>query len=164
MQTIENVPFDEIQIGQTADYQKTVQNEDVLMFAKLSGDVNPVHLDEEYAKTTQFGGRIAHGMYTAALMSAAMAIKLPGPGSVYLSQTMKFRAPVRIGDTLTVHLEITNKRERNKSVTVAVKVTNQDGARVVTGEASAIIPTEKIVIEAPELPSITIGMQHTLSP
>ena len=157
MQTISNVPFDEIEIGQTAKYQKTVQDEDVLMFAKLSGDVNPVHLDEDYAKTTQFGGRIAHGMYTAALMSAAMATKLPGPGSVYLSQTMKFRAPVRIGDTLTVHMEVTNKRERNKSVTISVRVTNQDGAKVVTGEASAIIPMEKIVIDAPDLPLITIG-------
>lgn len=157
MQTIRNVPFDEIEIGQSADYRKIVRDEDVLMFAKLSGDVNPVHLDEEYAKTTQFGGRIAHGMYTAALMSAAMATTLPGPGSVYLSQTMKFRAPVRIGDELTVHLEVTNKRERNKSVTVMVRVTNQDGAKVVTGEATAIVPNERIVIDAPDLPLVTIG-------
>ena len=146
MQTIRNVPFDEIEIGQTADYRKIVRDEDVLMFAKLSGDVNPVHLDEEYARTTQFGGRIAHGMYTAALMSAAMATTLPGPGSVYLSQTMKFRAPVRIGDELTVHLEVTNKRERNKSVTVMVRVTNQDGAKVVTGEASACQRRRKLSI------------------
>ncbi len=106
MNTIENIPFDELYIGQTCSYEKTVSEEDVLMFARISGDNNPVHLDEDFAKTTQFGGRIAHGMYTAAIISAAMALHLPGPGSVYISQAMKFRAPVKIGDTLTVNIEV----------------------------------------------------------
>ena len=157
MPTISNVPFDEIEIGQTADYQKTVQDEDVLMFAKLSGDVNPVHLDEDYARTTQFGGRIAHGMYTAAIISAAMALHLPGPGSVYISQAMKFRAPVKIGDTLTVKVEVTAKREGKNFVTLSTIVTNQHGKKVSTGEAMARVPNEKIVLEAPQLPAFTMS-------
>ena len=96
-------------------------------------------------------------MYTAAIMSAAMATKLPGPGSIYRSQSMKFRAPVRIGDTLTVDLEIIDKRTRNHSVTVKIQVSNQDGKKVVTGEGTATIPNEKIVIDAPDLPPLRIG-------
>jgi acyl dehydratase len=155
--TIQNVPFDEMTIGQSCDYVKTVSEEDILMFARLSGDVNPVHLDEEFAKTTQFGGRIAHGMYTAALISAAMALNIPGPGSVYLTQTMKFRAPVKIGDTLTVHIEVLTKRTGKNFVTLSTIVTNQHGKKVVTGEATALVPNEKIVLQAPELPPIAIG-------
>ncbi len=157
VKTIENVPFDELTIGQTCNYEKTVSEEDILMFARLSGDVNPVHIDEEYAKTTQFGGRIAHGMYTAALISAAMALQIPGPGGVYLSQTMKFKAPVKIGDTLTVTIEVTGKREGKNFVTLSTIVCNQHGKIVVVGEAMARVPNEKIVLEAPDLPTFTLN-------
>lgn len=157
MKTIENIPFDELYIGQTCSYEKTVAEEDILMFARLSGDVNPVHLDEDYASTTQFGGRIAHGMYTAAIISAAMALHLPGPGSVYISQTMKFRAPVKIGDTLTVNVEVTAKRAGKNFVTLSTIVTNQHGKKVSTGEAMARVPNEKIVLEAPNLPAFTMS-------
>ena len=101
MSKLTNHTFDELEIGQTASYSKTCTEEDILLFAKVSGDVNPVHLDEEFASNTQFGKRIAHGMYTGALISAALALNLPGPGSIYLGQNLKFRAPVRIGDELT---------------------------------------------------------------
>jgi acyl dehydratase len=157
MKTIENVPFDDMTIGQTCSYEKTVSEEDVLMFARLSGDANPVHIDEDYAKTTQFGGRIAHGMYTAALISAAMALQIPGPGSVYLTQTLKFKAPVKIGDTLTVTIEIIGKREGRNFVTLSTIVCNQHGKKVVTGEAMARVPNEKIVLEAPDLPTFTLN-------
>lgn len=154
---IENTPISELNVGQTATYEKTVTEEDILMFAKLSGDVNPVHLDEEFAAGTQFGGRIAHGMYTAAIISAAMALKLPGPGSIYMGQTMKFRAPVYIGDTLTVNIEVTSIMEKRNMATLSTDVVNQDGKTVVKGEATALVPTEKLIVDAPELPPISIG-------
>ena len=154
---LENIPYSELEIGQTSRYQKTVLQDDIIMFAKLSGDLNPLHLDEEYARTTQFGGCIAHGMYTAAVMSAAMATKFPGPGSLYLSQTLKFRAPVRVGDILTVDSELIKKRDRNKSIVVSILVTNQDGQKVVSGEGIAQVPDEKVIVDIPDLPPITIG-------
>lgn len=157
MSKIENVPFDEMYVGQTCSYEKTVSEEDILMFAKLSGDTNPVHLDEAYASTTQFGERIAHGMYTAALISAAMAMQIPGPGSIYLTQTMKFKAPVKIGDALTVQIEVTSKRENRNIATLSTVVYNQHGKKVVMGEAMARVPSEKIILDAPELPEIQIG-------
>ena len=157
MSTIENVTFKELVIGQQAEYTRTVSEEEVLLFAKVSGDTNPVHLDEAYAATTQFGGRIAHGMLTGAFISAAVALTMPGPGSIYLGQTMSFRAPVMIGDTLTVKLEVISKRERKNIAVLACKVVNQAGTVVVKGEATALVPTEKIVVNTVELPAVTIG-------
>ncbi|MEH6549981.1 MAG: MaoC/PaaZ C-terminal domain-containing protein [Pseudomonadales bacterium] len=157
MSTIENIPYDELVIGQKASYSHTVTDEDIILFAKLSGDTNPVHLDEEYAATTQFGGRIAHGMLTGALISAAVALNMPGPGTIYLGQTMRFRAPVRIGDTLTVNMELTTKNDKRKIVTLDIVVVNQNGDKVVTGESTALAPTEKIICQAQELPKITLG-------
>ena len=106
---ISNVTFDEIAISDTATYTRLITNQEVEAFAAISGDHNPLHLDPEYAATTAFGECIAHGMLTGALISAAIAMQLPGPGSVYLSQNIQFRAPVFLGDTLTVTLEVTNK-------------------------------------------------------
>jgi 3-hydroxybutyryl-CoA dehydratase len=140
MKTIENVPFDDIFVGQTCEHQTTVSEQDILLFAKVSGDNNPIH-----------------GMYTAALVSAAMALELPGPGSIYLTQTMKFRQPVKIGDTLTVHIEVTRKRAGKNFVTFTTLVTNQHGKKVLTGDATAQVPSEKIVLPAPELPPVSIG-------
>lgn len=157
MSTLKNIPFDKLEIGQTASSQKTVREEDILLFAKVSGDLNPVHLDEEYAKTTPFGERIAHGMYTAALISGALSQKLPGPGCVYRQQTLKFRAPVKIGDTLTITIEVIAKRAQKNMLTVSTLVSNQHGQTIVTGEGSAIVPNEKIVVEAIDLPTITIA-------
>ena len=106
---ISNVTFDEIAIGDTATYTRLITNQEVEAFAAVSGDHNPLHLDPEYAATTAFGECIAHGMLTGALISAAIAMQLPGPGSVYLSQNIQFRAPVFLGDTLTVTLEVTEQ-------------------------------------------------------
>ncbi len=157
MKTIENVPFDEIQVGQTCSHQKTITEQDILLFAKVSGDNNPVHVDGDYAKSTQFGERIAHGMYTAALVSAAMALELPGPGSVYLTQSMKFKQPVKVGDELTILIEVIKKRAGKNFVTFSTLVTNQHGDRVLVGEAMARVSTEKIVLPAPELPPVHFG-------
>ena len=101
MTTLRNFTFDEIQIGQTTTYSKTLSERDLVLFAEVSGDVNPVHLDAEFAAGSMFGERIAHGMWTGALISAALALQLPGPGTIYVGQTLSFRAPVKLGDTAT---------------------------------------------------------------
>lgn len=155
--TIENVTFDEISIDQTATYSKTLSEEDLILFAKVSGDVNPVHLDEDFAKNTPFKSRIAHGIYTGSLVSAALATVLPGPGTIYLGQSLRFKAPVRIGDTITITMTVVKKREDRKFVTLDCTAENQEGETVMVGTAEVIAPTEKVVIETPTLPNISIG-------
>lgn len=152
MRQLSNFTIDEIVIGQKASFSKHVTEQDVVLFAAVSGDVNPVHLNEAFAKETMFRGRIAHGMLSGAVISAALAMELPGPGVIYLGQTLKFTRPVRIGDQVTANLEVTGKREDKGIVTLACEVKNQDGKVVVTGEATVLAPGEKIVIERPDLP------------
>ncbi len=157
MSTLQNFTYDEIEIGQTATYSKTLTEDDLTLFAAVSGDVNPVHLDAEFAATTMFKERIAHGMWTGGLISAAIALELPGPGTIYLGQNLSFRAPVKLGDTITVTLEVTAKQDDKKFVTMSCVATNQKGKAVVKGEAQVMAPTEKVNMPAPELPAITIG-------
>jgi len=142
--TLTNVPFDEIRIGDTRQYSKTLTREDVLLFARTSGDFNPVHLDENYAKTTEFGECIGHGMWSGALVSAAIATTLPGPGSIYRSQTLKFMKPVKIGDALTVHLTVMEKKDRIRLVTIECSVLNQHGVKIASGIAEVIAPDKLI--------------------
>lgn len=156
MTQLVNYTYDELEIGQSAEYVRTVTEQDILMFAAVSGDTNPVHLDEAFAATTQFEGRIAHGMLTGAYVSAALALNLPGPGSIYLGQTLKFRAPVRIDDTLTIKLEVTEKNDRRKQATISCTVLNQHGKKVATGEATALPPTEKMIIDKPDEPKVQV--------
>ena len=157
MSTLQNFTFDEIEIGQTATYSKTLTEDDLTLFAAVSGDVNPVHLDAEFAATTMFKERIAHGMWTGGLISAAIALELPGPGTIYLGQNLSFRAPVKLGDTITVTLEVTAKHDDKKFVTLSCVATNQAGKAVVKGEAQVMAPAEKLNIPAPALPAISIG-------
>merc|ERR1712000_181996 len=114
--------------------------QDLILFAAVSGDHNPLHLDAAYAATTQFKGQIAHGMFTGALVSAALAMELPGPGTIYLGQNLSFRKPVMLGDQLIVRLEVTSKHDSKPVVTLACTVTNQDGKKVATGEATVMAP------------------------
>lgn len=157
MKNISNIVYDEIEINQTANYEKKVTEKDIQLFAAVSGDTNPVHMDEAYAQTTPFAGRIAHGMLTGAHVSAALAMKLPGPGTIYLNQSIKFKHPVRINDTLNTVLTVTAKRDDRKFVTLDCKVSNQDGTLVASGEAMVIAPTEKLSLEMPELPDISVA-------
>ena len=119
---ISNLTFDEIEIGDTTTYSRLITNQEVEAFAAISGDHNPLHLDPDYAATTSFGECIAHGMLTGALISAAIAMQLPGPGSVYLSQQIQFRAPVFLGDTLTVTLTVTDKHAKRPWITLKCEV------------------------------------------
>ncbi len=152
MPKLSNFTYEEIAIGQTASYSKRVTELDIQLFAAVSGDVNPVHLDADYAAGTMFGERIAHGMLTGAIISAALAMELPGPGTIYLSQTLKFRLPVKIGDTITVVLEVTEKQDRRKIVTLDCQARNAAGKVVASGSAEVMAPPEKILIDRPALP------------
>ncbi len=147
MATISNHTFDEISIGLNATFSREVREQDIEAFAGLSGDRNPVHLDEAFAAGTPFGGRIAHGMLTGAFISAALAMTLPGPGTIYLGQSLRFRLPVRIGDTITVELEVSDKSEKRQRVTLDCKARNQEGKLVATGSAEVMAPAEKLALE-----------------
>ncbi|MDT5293738.1 MAG: 3-hydroxybutyryl-CoA dehydratase [Acidobacteriota bacterium] len=124
-----------LNVGDSAELSRTFTDEDVRAFAELTGDRNPVHLDDEYAAGTRFGRRIAHGMLGASLISSVLAGKLPGRGSVYLSQTLRFTAPVFPGDTVTARVTVRAVREDKPVVTLETVCTNQHGERVVEGEA-----------------------------
>ena len=115
MQTLENRTYDELAIGERASLSHQVEERDLLLFAAVSGDVNPVHLDEDFAAATPFKGRIAHGMFSGALISAAIACELPGPGTIYIGQELSFLRPVRLGDTVTIELEILEKLPKTAS-------------------------------------------------
>ena len=129
-----------LKVGDAAEVSKVITDEDVRAFAELTGDCNPVHLDEEYAAQTRFGRRIAHGMLGASLISAVLANELPGRGTVYLSQTLKFTAPVFLGDTVTARVSVKHVREDKPVVTLETVCTNQRGERVVEGEAVVLVP------------------------
>jgi len=129
-----------LKIGDTASLKKTISDEDVRTFAQISGDHNPVHLDDAFAEGTIFKHRIAHGALTSALISAVLGQILPGPGTIYLSQTLKYKAPVYIGDEITARIELINFREDKNIATFKTDVTNQKGKTVITGEAVVIAP------------------------
>ncbi|PKN56282.1 MAG: enoyl-CoA hydratase [Deltaproteobacteria bacterium HGW-Deltaproteobacteria-14] len=126
-------------VGASASLDKTITEQDIELFGQVSLDKNPVHFDEAYAKNTRFGGRIAHGMISAGLISAVIGTQVPGPGSIYLSQSLKFRAPVRIGDTVTATVTVTAVREDKPIVTLETVAKNQAGEVLVTGEAVILV-------------------------
>ena len=126
-------------VGDAATRSKTFTDEDIRAFAELTGDHNPVHLDDEYAAGTRFGRRIAHGMLVASLISATLANELPGRGTVYLSQSLRFVAPVLPGDTVTARVEVTKVREDKPILTLETVCTNQRGERLIEGEAVVLL-------------------------
>jgi 3-hydroxybutyryl-CoA dehydratase len=134
--------FDELSVGQSAELVRTVGAHDLVAFAAVSGDTNPVHLDEEYAKTTTFGGRIAHGMLSAAYISAVLGTKLPGPGAIYMTQSLRFRRPVRIGDEVTARVTVKALDEKRGHVTLET-ICQVGGKTVLDGEALVMAPARK---------------------
>ncbi|MBV1820464.1 MaoC family dehydratase [Clostridium cochlearium] len=127
--------YEEIQIGEKAFLTKVISNEDVINFSKLSGDTNPIHLDDEFASKSFFKKRIAHGILTSSLISAVIGTKLPGVNTLYLSQTLNFVAPVFIGDELTAEVEVISKRDDKRLLKLKTNVINQKNVEVITGEA-----------------------------
>ncbi len=128
--------FQDLQLGQRASVQKTFTAADVTAFAGISLDVNPIHMSDGYAAQTPFGKRIVHGLLTAGLISAVLANKLPGPGTVYLGQELRFTAPVYLGDDITAQVEVAELREDKKIVKLSTTCYNQDGTVVITGMAT----------------------------
>lgn len=128
--------YSEISLGQTAEVVHTVTEEDIQVFGDLSGDYNPLHFNEEWASTTIFKGRIAHGLLTASFISTAIGMKLPGPGTIYLGQKINFKRPVRIGDTITALVEVVDKNDDKQHIILKTTCTNQDGKVVLDGDAT----------------------------
>ncbi|MBR6026071.1 MAG: MaoC family dehydratase N-terminal domain-containing protein [Neisseriaceae bacterium] len=151
---VENIPYDELVVGQRTELVHTTTEEDVKLFAAASGDTNPAHLDAEYAATTQFKQVIVHGMFSAGLISTAIGTQLPGIGTIYLGQDLQFRRPVYIGDTLTVSISVLEKNDDKKWVTLETLVTNQKGEKVVTGKANVMPPTQKVQRTLPDIPQV----------
>jgi len=123
-------------IGTQATLSRTITEDDILLFALVSGDHNPIHLDAEYAEKSLFGKRIAHGFLIGSLISAVLGNDMPGPGSIYLGQTLKFLAPIHIGDTVTVTVKVVAIREDKRIITLHTNCTNQHGMLVLSGEAT----------------------------
>jgi len=141
---ITNKTFDEINLGDSAKSNYTLRKEDIRLFALATGDMNPAHLDEAFAKNDMFHQIIGHGMWTGSLFSALLGMKLPGIGTIYLSQTLRFLHPVKLGDTITAIITATHKDDDKKTVTFSTICTNENGQNVVEGEVVVLPAKEKI--------------------
>ncbi len=158
LRILRNRTFDEIAIGDTASIERTLSQQDIQLFAVLSGDVNPTHIDPDFAASTRYSGVIAHGMWGGALISAVLGTRLPGPGTVYLGQTLRFLAPVKPGDRIAIQVTVTALDADSRSVTLACTCTNQDGRRVIEGEARVIAPDERVERPRTALPEIRLDV------
>ena len=156
MDRIENRTFEELQIGDTASLARTLSYKDIELFAIMSGDVNPAHVDEAFAQSDMFHKIIAHGMWGGALISTVLGTQLPGPGAIYLGQSLRFRRPVGLGDTITVTVKVTGKEAEKHRVTLECQATNQRGEVVISGVAEVIAPTEKISRQRVTLPEVKL--------
>lgn len=158
MQYIENKTYDEIAVGDHAELTRTLKPQDIELFAVMSGDVNPAHVDADFAKTDMFHGVIAHGMWGGALISAVLGTELPGPGTIFLNQSLNFEAPVGLGDTVTVRVEVTEKLEKGRLL-LACTCLNQHGKKVIDGVARVIAPREKVRRPRVILPEVHLHVQ-----
>lgn len=156
MPAFSNYTYDELTVGQSQNLTRQVTEDDVKAFAMVTHDYNPAHLDAEYAADSAFKKIIVHGMWAAGLVSALLGTKFPGLGTIYLSQSLSFRRPVYVDDTLTATLTVKSKNDEKKWVTLTCEVTNQEGKAVVTGEAQVIPPTTKTSREVTALTDLTL--------
>jgi acyl dehydratase len=159
---IENRTFDEIAVGESATFERTLTWEDIELFAVMSGDVNPAHVDQEYASSDRFHRIVAHGMWGASLISALLGTRLPGPGTIYLEQSLGFRRPVSIGDTITVSVTVASKEPKHRVLLDCLAV-NQRGETVIDGVAKVIAPTEKVSRRRFTLPDVLLS-EHVEPP
>lgn len=136
--------LEDLSVGMSSRFSKTLTDADIVMFSGVSGDTNPVHLDEEYAKTTIFKGRISHGMLSAGFISAVLGTKLPGPGCIYVSQSLRFKAPVRSGDTVTARVTVTEIIPEKSRAIFRTQCTVGDTV-VIDGEATVMVPSRASV-------------------
>lgn len=153
---LKNITFDEMQIGESASLAHVLGRDDIALFAAVSGDVNPAHMDSKYAATDIFGHIVVHGMWTGALVSAVLGTKLPGPGTIYLGQDLKFLKPVLPGDTITATVTVKEKRPEKHVVLLDTICTNQSGVQVLSGTATVIAPTAAIAWPRIRVPDVFI--------
>jgi phosphate acetyltransferase len=153
---LENRTYDQIRVGDTAYLERTVTENDIELFALVSGDVNPAHLDAEFAAKDIFGKPVAHGMWTASLVSAVLGTTLPGPGCIYLGQTIAFTKPVFPGDTVTATVTVLEKQDKKRLVRLETVCTNQDGETVLKGEATVIAPKDSVRVKRKHMPGIRL--------
>lgn len=151
----ENQTYDEIRVGQTAEMQRTLTRDDIALFSKVSGDLNPTHVDPEYARARGARGVVGHSLWTTNLVSSLLANVLPGPGTVYRSQDAHFHRPIELGDTLTARVRVLEKQP-DRLVALDCEVVNQDGQQVMTGRALVLAPQEKERIVVPTLAEISV--------
>ena len=157
---IENVTYEEIQVGQSASLSRRLSATDIELFATVSGDINPAHLDEEYAADSLFHKVIGHGMWSGSLLSAVLGTRLPGPGTIYLGQDLRFKRPVGLGDVITATVTVREKHDDKQIVVFDCVCTNQDGKEVVAGTAEVIAPSKKVRRKAHELPQVQMIHHH----
>ena len=153
---IENRTFDEIHVGDTAGLKRTLTAKDIQLFALVSGDVNPAHLDAEYAANSMFHEVIAHGLWGGSLISAVLGTIYPGPGTVYIDQSLHFSRPVTLGDTITVTVTVKEKFDHTHHVILDCVCTNQDGKAVIRGTAEVLAPAEKVRRPRAQLPEVRL--------
>ncbi|WP_444985318.1 bifunctional enoyl-CoA hydratase/phosphate acetyltransferase [Halomonas mongoliensis] len=159
---IENRTFDEIQVGDEAHLEKRLTLDDIKLFAIMSGDINPSHVDDDFARSSRFQEVIAHGMWGGALISTVLGTQLPGPGTLYLGQTLSFRAPVALGDVLKVSVRVSAKDDARSQLTLDCRCENQRGKVVIEGEARVLAPTEKIRRPRAVLPTVRLAERGRL--
>jgi phosphotransacetylase/acyl dehydratase len=156
MEHIENRTFSEIEIGDTATLVRTLTDQDIKLFAVMSGDINPAHVDPEYAMSSRFREVIGHGMWSGALISTVLGTEFPGPGTIYLGQNLRFRRPVKVGDTITIKVTAREKDPSKGKVVLDTECVNQLGELVVSGSAEVIAPTEKVRRPKVDLPEVRL--------
>ncbi|OGT37719.1 MAG: enoyl-CoA hydratase [Gammaproteobacteria bacterium RIFCSPHIGHO2_12_FULL_37_14] len=162
MDYLENRTFDEIQVGDTASLTRTLTEKDIQVFAIMSGDINPAHVDIEYAQSEMFHKIIGHGMWGGALISTVLGTQLPGPGTIYVGQTIRFKKPVAIGDTLTVTVTAIEKKSEKNRVIFSCECRNQRNEIVMEGQAEVIAPSKKIRRPKAILPEISLRRPYSL--
>lgn len=162
MDYLENKTFDEIQVGDSDSLTRTLTEKDIQLFAILSGDINPAHVDVEYAQSDLFHKIVGHGMWSAALISTVLGTQLPGPGTIYVGQTVRFRKPVAIGDTLTVTVTAKEKIPEKNRIIFDCECTNQDDVCVMQGTAEVVAPSKKIRRAKTVLPEISLRRPYSL--
>lgn len=162
MEYLENRTFDEINVGDSDSLTRTLTDKDIKVFAIMSGDINPAHVDLEYAQSDMFHKIIGHGMWGGALISTVLGTQLPGPGTIYIGQTIRFKKPVGIGDTLTVKVTAIEKNAEKKRVTFSCEVKNQKDEIVMEGQAEVVAPIKKIRRAKAVLPEISLRRPYSL--
>ena len=156
---VENKTFADIKIGDSAQLTRTLTKQDIQLFAVATGDMNPAHVDEDYARSDVFHQIVAHGMWTGSMFSTLLGMQLPGPGTIYLKQNLTFLKPVRIGDTVTASITVTAKDEKHERITFLTRCVNDFGETVLEGKALVRAPESKICWDVKALPEVSIKPQ-----